>query len=66
MAYKKNYSKSYNRNKKKSRFAPIEKFAYNMGLVNQQLAYDSRVSDSYNAGVLGPNNSKRKPLFGQR
>ena len=65
MANYKNY-KNYKNNKRKSKYAPIEKFAYNMGVVNQQLAFDSRVSDSYNAGILGPTNKKKKPLFGQR
>lgn len=49
MAYYKSNNR-YSNKKKKSKYSPIEKFAFNMGLVNQQLPLDSRVSDSYIKG----------------
>lgn len=36
-----------------------------MGCVMRGLKNDSKVADSYNAGVLGPKTKTRKPLIGK-
>ena len=68
MSKSKNYSnkKNYNGNSygKRSKYTPIEKFAYNMGCVMRGQKNDSRVADSYQAGIVGTTKN-RKPLIGK-
>lgn len=69
MAKGKNYSNKKNNYRgsyqgKRSKYTPIEKFAYNMGCVMRGQKNDSRVAESYQAGIVGTSKT-RKPLIGK-
>lgn len=64
---KSNYGKTYKKktySRKKKKYTDVEKFAYNLGLVQKGLKNpDSRVTESYQNGLKVQETKKRKSLF---
>lgn len=69
MARKRYGRKSYNvkrKTKKKSKFGPLQKLAFNMGRVKLGLEGDTKIADSYKAGMTRPvpkEKKKKKPVY---